>query len=371
MNGAEPIEVVFFDARDTLGQVDRPGHLVPYRPSTERLLWAMRNLVGVRIGVITNLPAEVSADEGRRMINEAVLATDPVGNGGSVRIGDFLDPAGVVINHEAGFDKPDPRIYRHAAERMGVPVERALYCGENLIEVLGARAAGMQAELKPCPPGRDFVAEPVKGLTPTSTFSGRAFELALEQEHLLGDRFFQCTHRIIQWARTLPEGAPLPPELRSAMGIHVYVATRFADAHHLKAEEAIVPLAVARGMDPDAATWMYDHHDQARAYFSCLEVAWRRLQRDDERDRPLALDAFVRSAEGFVKLFEIHARWENDELYPAIGRHFSETDDTLVLALIGGAGPADPTPYVALVGAMEAALAAAPAAAAPQATTGS
>ena len=31
----DSIKVVFFDARDTLGEVDRPGHLVPYRPSTE------------------------------------------------------------------------------------------------------------------------------------------------------------------------------------------------------------------------------------------------------------------------------------------------------------------------------------------------
>jgi len=37
-SNGNPVEVVFFDARDTLGEVDRPGHLVPYRPSTEKLL---------------------------------------------------------------------------------------------------------------------------------------------------------------------------------------------------------------------------------------------------------------------------------------------------------------------------------------------
>jgi hemerythrin-like domain-containing protein len=358
-----PVDVVFFDARDTLGEVDHPGHLVPYRPSTERLLWAMRNLVGVRVGVITNLPQEVSADEGRRMIEEAILAEDAGSNGDGphvVRIGDFLDPAGLIINHEVGFDKPDPRIYEYAARKLGVPIERALYCGENLIEVLGARAAGMQAQLKPNPPGRDFAAEPVKGLAPSTTFSGRAFELVLEHEHLLGHRIFACIDGICDQVRALPPGTEaVPAGLHTAMGILVYLTGNFVDAHHLRAEEAIVPLAVARGMDPSLATWMFDHHDQARAYFGCLDVAWRRVERGDARDLPMALDAYVRSAEGFVRLFEWHGTLEDDELFPAIGRCFSDSDDTLVLNIIGHIGPPDPTPYVSLVAAMEEALAAA------------
>jgi hypothetical protein len=39
---------------------------------------------------------------------------------------------------------------------VGVPVKKCLYVGENLIEVIGALAAGLQAVLKPCPPGRDL-----------------------------------------------------------------------------------------------------------------------------------------------------------------------------------------------------------------------
>jgi hemerythrin-like domain-containing protein len=361
-NGTTSVEAVFFDARDTLGEVDRPGHLVPYRPSTERLLAAMRDLVGVRIGVITNLPRDVSADQGRQMILDAVLS-ETSANGSearTVRIGDFVDRDAIVINHEAGFDKPDPRIYRFAAGKLGVPVERSLYCGENLIEVLGARAAGMQAELKASPPGSDFAPEPIKGLTPTDTFSGRAFEMVLEHEHLLGDRIFGCIHRIVAWARSLAPGDPLPADLRAAMGIMAYLTANFVDAFHLKAEEAVVPLAVARGMDPAAATFMWDHHDQARAYFGCVAVAWRRLERDDDRDRALAVDAYVRSVEGLVTLFEPHAVRENDELFPTVGRYLNDTDDTLIVNIVRQAGGGDVTPYVALVGAMESALAGAP-----------
>ncbi len=347
--------MIFFDVRDTLGEVDRPGHLVPYRPTTERLLSAMRNTVGLRIGVITNLPEDVSADAGRRMVQETVLSVEPDG-GRTVRVGDFIDSKGLIVNHEVGFNKPDPRIYQRAAEKMGVPIERTLYCGENLIDVLGARAAGMHAELKPCPPGREFAAEPIKGLTPTDQFSGRAFEMVFEHEHLLGHRIFACMSAIADGLRQLPDGAAIPSDLYAAMGILVYLTRNFVDAHHLKAEEAIVPLAIARGMDPRAADWMYDHHDQARAYFEGLDVAWRRIERKDERDFPFAVDAFIRCSEGFVKLFEFHGDLENDELFPEVGRYFSDSDDTLVLNIIGHIGPPDATPYVALVAAMESSL---------------
>lgn len=36
-------------------------------------------------------------------------------------------------------------------------VGRCLFVGENLIEVIGAIAAGMKAILGPCPPGRDLL----------------------------------------------------------------------------------------------------------------------------------------------------------------------------------------------------------------------
>jgi hemerythrin-like domain-containing protein len=351
----EPVEVIFFDVRDTLGEVDHPGHLVPYRPTTERLLRAVRDSVGVRIGVITNLPADVSADQGRRMVLEATLAEGADGHA-TIRIGDFLDPAGLIVNHEVGFDKPDPRIYRFAAEKLGVPIERCLYCGENLIEVLGARAAGMQAQLKPAPPGRDFAAEPIKGLTPTDQFSGRAFELIFEHEHLLGQRIFHCMREIAAALKQLQPGEAIPENVYTAMGILVYLSGNFIDAHHLRAEEAVVPLAVARGMNADQASWMFDHHDQARAYFHCLEVAWRRIERGATPDLTYAIDAFVRSAEGFVTLFEWHGEREDDELFPELGKYFSDSDDTLILGIITHIGPADLTPYVSLVQAMEEAL---------------
>jgi REG-2-like HAD superfamily hydrolase len=54
----------------------------------------------------------------------------------------------VVDSGLVGIDKPDPRIFRLAAERMGVQPHEAVYVGDIYeIDVQGARAAGMQAIL--------------------------------------------------------------------------------------------------------------------------------------------------------------------------------------------------------------------------------
>jgi beta-phosphoglucomutase-like phosphatase (HAD superfamily)/hemerythrin-like domain-containing protein len=350
-----PVQVVFFDARDTLGEVDRPGHLVPYRPSTEKLLSSMKE-AGLTIGVITNLPEDVAADQGRSMVVDAVLNE----NGGEriVRIGDFIDADHVFINHELGLQKPDPAIFRKAAELMGVAPDQCLFVGENLIEVLSARAAGLQSELKPCPPGREFMPAPLTQKRATDTYSGRAFEDFFETEHLLGDRIFACGEEIVRRLKELPEGERIPQGTYAAMGILIYLTNNFADQAHLKAEEAAIPIAVARGLDPDSVDWVFRHHEQGRAYFRAMDIAWERIKaaENDPQDLPYAIDAFWRNTEGFVKLFIHHAERENDQLYPSMGRHFTDMDDTLVINMISHIGPADFTPYIGLVAAMEESL---------------
>jgi putative hydrolase of the HAD superfamily len=54
----------------------------------------------------------------------------------------------VIDSGLVGIDKPDPRIFRLAAERMGVEPSQAVYVGDIYeIDVRGARAAGMEAIL--------------------------------------------------------------------------------------------------------------------------------------------------------------------------------------------------------------------------------
>jgi FMN phosphatase YigB (HAD superfamily)/hemerythrin-like domain-containing protein len=352
-NGAD-VEVVFFDVRDTLGEVDRPGHLVPYRPSTQKLLEGAKT-VGVRIGVITNLPDDVTADMGREMLRSAVLAEDEKTKQ-QTTIADFLDPDGIVINHEAGASKPDARIYRYAADKMGVLIEQCVYIGENLIEVMGAQAAGMQTQLKPCPPGREFQPAVITKLGETIHDSGRAFEHFFEHEHLLGERIFACGSKIVEGLKPLKEGDAIPDGVLTAMSILIFLVNHFADQAHLRAEEAVIPLAVARGMDPRHAEWVLNDHEQARAYWASMTVAWRRIQAGDPDDVYYAIGDFWRSTEAFVILFKHHADRENDQLYPEMGRHFSDGDDTLVMGLLAEISPRDFTPYVGLVADMEQAL---------------
>lgn len=54
----------------------------------------------------------------------------------------------VIDSGSVGVEKPDPRIFRMALERMGVEPHEALYVGDVYeIDVVGARAAGMPAVL--------------------------------------------------------------------------------------------------------------------------------------------------------------------------------------------------------------------------------
>ncbi len=242
------IRAVLFDARDTLGEVDRPGHLIPYRPSTEKLLAAAKNTLRWKIGVITNLPDDVSDEQGRQMVLAAVLSQD-ANTGQPITIGDYTDAASIVTNHEANVSKPDPRIYLYAAQKLGLDPTECLFVGENLIENLGAQAAGLQTILKPCPPGREFLpaVQPVIGASPVD--SGRAFEAFLEHEHLLGERIFACGEVIGRELAKLTEGKlpPLdagrwisppvvhvPAKLRTALGFFVHLIDHFADQVHLR-----------------------------------------------------------------------------------------------------------------------------------------
>jgi len=139
----KPIEMVFFDIGGTLGERDpATGKLIPF-PSSATLLATIRDVIDVRIGIMTTL-GPLSNSQGRTLLEQAGLMG-------------FLDSQGFVSEHDVGgVAKPHRAIYQFAAHKVGVPIEKCLYVGENLLEVLGAVAAGMQAVLKPCPPGREL-----------------------------------------------------------------------------------------------------------------------------------------------------------------------------------------------------------------------
>jgi FMN phosphatase YigB (HAD superfamily) len=167
-------KAAFCDIRDTLGIVDRKGHLVLYRPTSVDLLKALKAM-GLRVGLITNLPSDVSSEVGFQMVMDAGIA-------------EFIDPEGFVTNHDAKVDKPDPAIYRFAAEKMGLTPQDCIFIGENLPEVVGAQTAGMGSVLKPFPPGREFLQKPLAAGQISDTSSGRLSEVLLEADNLIAKR---------------------------------------------------------------------------------------------------------------------------------------------------------------------------------------
>jgi len=132
------IEVAFFDIGGTLGTVTQ-GHggsgyvLHPFR-DTATVLEGLQ-LLGLRVGVITNVPSDMDKQSVGAMLADAGLVV-------------FFDPAGIVTSTDAGSSKPSAEIYHYAAAALGVPAERCLFVGEDPAQVDGARAAGMQGLMR-------------------------------------------------------------------------------------------------------------------------------------------------------------------------------------------------------------------------------
>lgn len=327
-------KAVFFDVRGTLGEVDRPGHLLPYHLTTARLLGEMRSIVGLKVGVISNLPSNLTSADGKKMLDDAGITP-------------FLDPKAIVFNvdDDIRVDKPKREIFVLAAARLGLEPAECLFSGENLTEVLAATAAGMRGVLKPSPPGREFdLKPPTAASTPTS--SGLAFEMFLEEEHLLGKRIVGCAAEI---SKRLEAGQPP----MTALGLLVYLLNNFIDPyHHRKEEIALLPLLRARGMPAAETAFMLSEHDQGRSYFRSIDIGLRRLAEGNAkaaREIKLALD-------GFIELYRAHGMKENDQFFPAAGKFLKPADDVLIVSLMAEVGPRDITPFIALIQTLEADL---------------
>lgn len=369
---ASTIEAVFFNVENTLGQTDKPGSFLPYRPSTQQLLDTSK-LHGWRIGAIINLIDGVKRAEYVRAIRNGILSEDPK-TGKTLTIGDYILVEDFVSSQEAGIEKPDRRIYEFAARKFGVRPESCVYVSQDVTEDLGALSAGMKIYPKLDPPGSDFPPAPVGRIGESPVDSGREFQALLEHEHLLGERIFACGEKIAAWIDTLIdvpawnqkliqltkeqrwEGPPkveVPLELKKAIAYLVYLLDHFADQVHLKAEEETFEFAAAAGMDPKDAKWVFDQHDQVRAYWAVLDIAWRRIKEGDADDRWFALRDFQTTTEAFVFLFKAHAIREDYSTYTAAGNKFNSADDALVMNLIAHTGPSDITPYINMVASME------------------
>jgi HAD superfamily hydrolase (TIGR01509 family) len=103
----------------TLWRVVRPGTL----EALERLKSA-----GYKLAIVSNAEGRVEADCRR------------------FGLAPFFDT--IIDSHVVGVEKPDPRIFHIALERLGVAPDEARFAGDiYAIDVLGARAAGIESAL--------------------------------------------------------------------------------------------------------------------------------------------------------------------------------------------------------------------------------
>ncbi len=114
--------------RDTLVALHKEKHL--WAGAQERTFDALDRLraAGIRMAVVSN--SDGRADEG-------------------LRAAGLLERFEFVIDSQlVGFEKPDPRIFAAALDRMGVAAAESVYVGDLYeIDVVGARAAGMDVIL--------------------------------------------------------------------------------------------------------------------------------------------------------------------------------------------------------------------------------
>lgn len=102
----------------------------PLYPHTRGALEEL-HAMGLRLGVVSNVMSR--GDHHRELFRE----------GGILRLFDVI-----VYSSEFGTTKPDPSIFRHALERMGVEPGDAWYVGDKpQRDICGAHAAGMTAVL--------------------------------------------------------------------------------------------------------------------------------------------------------------------------------------------------------------------------------
>lgn len=123
------------DLRDCLARMHRERHLWSSVAARSAESLARLRAAGLRLGVVSN-------SDGR--VEQALEAAG---------LRDYFDV--VVDSALAGVEKPDPRIFQAALDALGVAPGEALYVGDLFeVDILGARAAGIEAVLLAAPGGR-------------------------------------------------------------------------------------------------------------------------------------------------------------------------------------------------------------------------
>lgn len=98
------------------------------------------------------LPAFPEVLRAIRSLKQAGFKLAALSNGVEASLRALLEHSGILPHLEAVVSvddlktyKPDPRVYRHLAERLGLPLEKTWLASSNAWDVIGAKAAGLRA----------------------------------------------------------------------------------------------------------------------------------------------------------------------------------------------------------------------------------
>jgi FMN phosphatase YigB (HAD superfamily) len=122
------LKAVFFDIGAVLGDITG-GRLIPFE-WTGQLLLVMRSVLNLRLGIISNLPPNVTQIHLKQLLIGAKLLQ-------------VFDPHGLITSVDAKAAKPDPQIFLYAAKQMGLTTSECLYLGAEPEDIEGASVAGM------------------------------------------------------------------------------------------------------------------------------------------------------------------------------------------------------------------------------------
>lgn len=123
----------------------------------------------------STLPTFDDAAPALKKISEADASVGCLTVNSPEKTRDFLEGAGlsgfvdhVITAQDAGVWKPHPDIYRYAAKRLGIPIERLALVAVHAWDCHGAKKAGAQAgwcDRLECEPGDVFIPADVTGST--------------------------------------------------------------------------------------------------------------------------------------------------------------------------------------------------------------
>lgn len=120
--------VIFFDIGDTL-LVQESEHWV-WAPSAQETVKLLASR-GVRLGLISNTPDGATQSTLQPLFPDGFFDS-------------FRDDL-VILSSVVGIEKPDLRIFLHAAVMARCKPARCAFVGENLAETLAAQSIGMRA----------------------------------------------------------------------------------------------------------------------------------------------------------------------------------------------------------------------------------